>query len=119
MPGMPMGSPGMEHPDPKRHEAYDVLAFGLQDSAAPLRWSPGQDFLVSFGELALTLGESPIDRGGWLPSAPWTRPKAAPSSPAKRLRPTTSREQVKRARGPEVIVPDTLQHRDETARKNN
>jgi hypothetical protein len=35
VPGMPMGSPGMEHPDPKRHEAYDVLAFGLQDAAAP------------------------------------------------------------------------------------
>lgn len=28
VPGMPMGSPGMEHPDPQRHEAYDVLAFG-------------------------------------------------------------------------------------------
>ena len=28
VPGMPMGSPGMEHPDPSRHEAYDVLAFG-------------------------------------------------------------------------------------------
>ena len=28
VPGMPSGSPGMEHPDPSRHEAYDVLAFG-------------------------------------------------------------------------------------------
>jgi hypothetical protein len=28
VPGMPIGSPGMEHPDPRRHEAYDVLAFG-------------------------------------------------------------------------------------------
>ena len=28
VPGMPLGSPGMEHPDPTRHEAYDVLAFG-------------------------------------------------------------------------------------------
>ncbi len=28
VPGMPMGSPGMEHPDPRRHEAFDVLAFG-------------------------------------------------------------------------------------------
>lgn len=28
VPGMPMGSPGMEHSDPSRHEAYDVLAFG-------------------------------------------------------------------------------------------
>lgn len=28
VPGMPMGSPGMEHPNPQRHEAFDVLAFG-------------------------------------------------------------------------------------------
>ena len=28
VPGMPLGSPGMEHSDPTRHEAYDVLAFG-------------------------------------------------------------------------------------------
>ena len=28
VPGMPLGSPGMEHPDPSRHEAYEVLAFG-------------------------------------------------------------------------------------------
>ena len=28
VPGMPMGSPGMEHPDKSRHEAFDVLAFG-------------------------------------------------------------------------------------------
>jgi hypothetical protein len=28
VPGMPLGSPGMEHRDPSRHEAYDVLAFG-------------------------------------------------------------------------------------------
>lgn len=28
VPGMPLGSPGMEHPDPSRHEAYDVLSFG-------------------------------------------------------------------------------------------
>jgi len=28
VPGMPMGSPGMEHPDPARHEAFDVIAFG-------------------------------------------------------------------------------------------
>ena len=28
VPAMPLGSPGMEHPDPTRHEAYDVLAFG-------------------------------------------------------------------------------------------
>jgi len=28
VPGMPMGSPGMEHPDPNRHEAFEVLAFG-------------------------------------------------------------------------------------------
>ena len=31
VPGMPMGSPGMEHPDATRHEAYDVIAFGGQD----------------------------------------------------------------------------------------
>lgn len=30
VPGMPMGSPGMEHPDSRRHEAYDVIAFGGQ-----------------------------------------------------------------------------------------
>ena len=28
VPGMPMGSPGMEHPDTTRHEAYDVVSFG-------------------------------------------------------------------------------------------
>ena len=28
VPGMPLGSPGMEHPDPSRHETYRVLAFG-------------------------------------------------------------------------------------------
>ena len=28
VPGMPLGSPGMEHPDPTKHEAYDVLVFG-------------------------------------------------------------------------------------------
>jgi hypothetical protein len=28
VPGMPLGSPGMEHRDPRRHEAYDVLSFG-------------------------------------------------------------------------------------------
>lgn len=30
VPEMPLGSPGMEHPDPARHQAYDVLAFGPQ-----------------------------------------------------------------------------------------
>ena len=35
VPGMPMGSPGMEHPDPSRHEAYEVLAFGVTTGAAP------------------------------------------------------------------------------------
>ncbi len=30
VPGMPMGSPGMEHPDPRRHEPYEVLAFGVE-----------------------------------------------------------------------------------------
>ena len=28
VPGMPLGSPGMEHPDPSRHERYAVLGFG-------------------------------------------------------------------------------------------
>jgi len=28
VPGMPLGSPGMEHPDPRRHERYAVLGFG-------------------------------------------------------------------------------------------
>lgn len=28
VPEMPLGSPGMEHPDPSRHQAYDVLSFG-------------------------------------------------------------------------------------------
>ncbi len=28
VPGMPLGSPGMEHPDPARHEDYEVLSFG-------------------------------------------------------------------------------------------
>ena len=28
VPEMPLGSPGMEHPDPARHQPYDVLAFG-------------------------------------------------------------------------------------------
>lgn len=35
VPGMPMGSPGMEHPDPRRHEAFDVIAFGATGEAAP------------------------------------------------------------------------------------
>lgn len=28
VPEMPLGSPGMEHPDPARHQPYDVLSFG-------------------------------------------------------------------------------------------
>jgi hypothetical protein len=28
VPEMPLGSPGMEHPDPSRHQPYDVLSFG-------------------------------------------------------------------------------------------
>jgi hypothetical protein len=28
VPEMPMGSPGMEHPDPSRHQPYDVMSFG-------------------------------------------------------------------------------------------
>lgn len=28
VPEMPLGSPGMEHPDPSRHEPYDVMSFG-------------------------------------------------------------------------------------------
>jgi len=28
VPGMPMGSPGMEHSDPARHQAYEVVSFG-------------------------------------------------------------------------------------------
>ncbi len=28
VPAMPLGSPGMEHPDPSRHEPFDVLSFG-------------------------------------------------------------------------------------------
>lgn len=28
VPGMPLGSPGMEHPDAARHEDYEVLSFG-------------------------------------------------------------------------------------------
>jgi hypothetical protein len=32
VPGMPMGSPGMEHPDPDRHEAFDVVAFGATEA---------------------------------------------------------------------------------------
>lgn len=32
VPGMPMGSPGMEHPDPSRHEAFEVVAFGGRDA---------------------------------------------------------------------------------------
>ncbi|MEM9177412.1 MAG: DUF411 domain-containing protein, partial [Myxococcota bacterium] len=33
VPGMPIGSPGMEHPDPSRHEPYDVIAFGPQGTS--------------------------------------------------------------------------------------
>ena len=32
VPGMPMGSPGMEHPDPRRHQTYDVLSFDTDGS---------------------------------------------------------------------------------------
>ena len=28
VPDMPLGSPGMEHPDPSRHQPYDVMSFG-------------------------------------------------------------------------------------------
>lgn len=28
VPGMPLGSPGMESPNPEDHETYDVIAFG-------------------------------------------------------------------------------------------
>lgn len=28
VPEMPLGSPGMEHPDPSRHQPYDVMSFG-------------------------------------------------------------------------------------------
>lgn len=28
VPEMPLGSPGMEHPDPSRHQPFDVLSFG-------------------------------------------------------------------------------------------
>lgn len=30
VPEMPLGSPGMEQPDPARHEAFDVLSFGAE-----------------------------------------------------------------------------------------
>ncbi len=33
VPGMPLGSPGMEHPDAHRHEAFDVYAFGSASAA--------------------------------------------------------------------------------------
>ena len=39
VPGMPMGSPGMEHPDPSRHQAYDVIAFGTDDPGGRRRFS--------------------------------------------------------------------------------
>lgn len=39
VPGMPMGSPGMEHPDPRRHEAYDVVAFGTKDAGGTRVWA--------------------------------------------------------------------------------
>ncbi|MFO0688565.1 MAG: DUF411 domain-containing protein [Myxococcota bacterium] len=29
VPEMPLGSPGMEHPDPSHHQPYEVLAFGV------------------------------------------------------------------------------------------
>ena len=35
VPGMPMGSPGMEHPDASRHETYAVLAFGGDAAGHP------------------------------------------------------------------------------------
>ncbi len=28
VPEMPLGSPGMEHPDPSRHQPYQVMSFG-------------------------------------------------------------------------------------------
>lgn len=28
VPDMPLGSPGMEHPDPSRHQPFDVMSFG-------------------------------------------------------------------------------------------
>ena len=40
VPGMPMGSPGMEHPDPRRHEAYDVVAFGANGTTVYASHAP-------------------------------------------------------------------------------
>ena len=39
VPGMPMGSPGMEHPDHSRHEAYEVIAFGAKGPTEKKRFS--------------------------------------------------------------------------------
>jgi len=42
VPGMPLGSPGMEHPDPRRHETYEVLAFGADGRVSVFaRHAPG------------------------------------------------------------------------------
>ena len=35
VPGMPMGSPGMEHTDSRRHQAYEVIAFGEDTATRP------------------------------------------------------------------------------------
>jgi hypothetical protein len=40
VPGMPMGSPGMEHPDPHRHEAFEVLAFSAEGTTVYASHAP-------------------------------------------------------------------------------
>lgn len=39
-PGMSMGSPGMEHPDPTRDLAYAVMAFGIDGAKVFARYEP-------------------------------------------------------------------------------
>jgi len=41
VPGMPLGSPGMEHPDATRHEDYEVLSFGPDGIAVFARHEAG------------------------------------------------------------------------------
>jgi len=41
VPGMPLGSPGMEHPDPSSHEAYQVMSFGAGGVAVYSSHDPG------------------------------------------------------------------------------
>ena len=61
VPEMPLGSPGMEHPDPSRHQPYDVLSFGTDGvrvyASHPGTLRPGDDRAGSPASATIADGE--------------------------------------------------------------